>query len=241
MSRASEPDGYVELEVEDGTTMRAFVARPEAPPPRPGILVLQAAFGVNAHIRDVAGRFAAEGFVAVAPELFHRTAPGFDGRYDDIPSALAHVRALTLDGLTADLRAAFEWLRGQDTVREDAIAAVGFCMGGRAAFLANATLPLAASVSYYGGGIAPALLERAGALSGPQLLFWGGADAGIPPEQYRAVEDALRGAGMRYVSVVFSQAGHSFFSDAQAAYDPEAARESWALARAFLRDYVERG
>ncbi|HET9982153.1 MAG TPA: dienelactone hydrolase family protein [Longimicrobiales bacterium] len=200
MSRDGEPDGYVELEVEDGTTMRAFVARPETPPRYAGILVLQAAFGVNAHIRDVAGRFAAAGFVAIAPELFHRTAPGFDGSYDDRETALAQVRSLTTEGLTADLRAAFEWLRGQDSVRGDRIAAVGFCMGGRAAFLANATLPLAASISYYGGGIAPALLDRAGALSGPQLLFWGGADAGIPPEQYRAVEDALRAEGKRHVS-----------------------------------------
>ena len=74
---------YVELRVNDGTTMRAWVARPKEEGAHPGLLVFQEAFGVNAHIRDIAGRFAREGFVAVAPELFHRTGAGFDGRYDD--------------------------------------------------------------------------------------------------------------------------------------------------------------
>ena len=73
---------WVELAVSDGTTMRAYVARPDGKPTR-GLLVFQEAFGVNAHIRDVADRFANQGFLAIAPELFHRTAPGFEGSYAD--------------------------------------------------------------------------------------------------------------------------------------------------------------
>ena len=111
-------------------------------------------------------------------------------------------------------------------------------MGGRCAFLANATLPLAASVSYYGGNIAPALLHRVPTLSGPQLLFWAGKDERILPEHYRAVEDSLRAAGKRYASVVFSHADHGFFSDERPVYDARAAAESWELTLAFLRDYV---
>src|SRR5580658_11314739 len=86
---------YVQLSVNDGTTMRAWVARPKEKGENPGLLVFQEAFGVNAHIRDVAGRFAREGFVAIAPELFHRTAPpGFEGRYDDFPGVMPHMTAL---------------------------------------------------------------------------------------------------------------------------------------------------
>ena len=76
----------VELAVADGTRMAAYVARPEHGGPHPGLLVFQEAFGVNHHIRNVTERFAAEGYVAIAPELFHRTAPpGFEGSYTDFP------------------------------------------------------------------------------------------------------------------------------------------------------------
>jgi len=75
------------LAVADGSSMQAFVARPDEKGSFPGVLVFQEAFGVNAHIRDVTQRIAREGYVAIAPELFHRsTAPGFEGRYDDFQS-----------------------------------------------------------------------------------------------------------------------------------------------------------
>jgi carboxymethylenebutenolidase len=229
---------WVTLQVDDGTEMRAWAERPEEDGAGAGILVLQDAFGVGAHIRDVAARFAAEGYTALAPELFHRTAPGFGGAPDQLQDAMGHIRAMTVDGQAADLRAAQAWLAGQASVDEGRTAAVGFCMGGRAAFLANAVTPLAASISYYGGGIAEGLLDRVPRMSGPQLFFWAGQDARILPEHVRAVEDAVRAAEKRYASVVFSQAQHSFFNEAGGRYDPDAARQSWALALEFLRSYV---
>lgn len=229
---------WITLDVDDGTSMRAWVARPEDAAERCGIFVLQDAFGVGEHIQDVAGRFAAEAFTAVAPELFHRTAPGFDSSPDRMQEAMQQIQALTLDGQAADLRACYAWLSAQPEVDADRVAAVGFCMGGRAAFLANSEVPLAASVSYYGGGIAETLLDRVPRLSGPQLLFWAGKDQRILPEHVRAVEDALRTEDKRYASVVFSQAQHSFFNEHAGRYDPDAATQSWALALAFLRSYV---
>ncbi|HXC87068.1 MAG TPA: dienelactone hydrolase family protein [Candidatus Cybelea sp.] len=230
---------YVELSVNDGTTMRAWVARPKEEGAYPALLVFQEAFGVNAHIRDIAGRFAREGFVAVAPELFHRTAAGFDGRYDDFPSAVPHMKALNDASMGADLRAAHDWVRGSMGV-ELPIFAIGYCMGGRAAFLAALTLPLAGAISYYGGGIAPnatnpGLLGRASGIQAPLLLFWGGRDKHIPPEQVRAVTDALRAAGKNFVNVEISNADHAFFCDARASYSPAAALLAWPLTLAFLR------
>ena len=70
---------YVTLNVSDGTTMRAWTARLTAGVAHPGILIFQEAFGVNAHVRDITARFAGEGYLAIAPELFHRTGPGFEG------------------------------------------------------------------------------------------------------------------------------------------------------------------
>jgi carboxymethylenebutenolidase len=231
----------ISLNVSDGTSMNAFVARPEGKGKHPGMLVFQEAFGVNGHIRDVCGRIAAEGFVALAAELYHRTAPGFEGRYDDLEPAIAQARALTEAGLEADVRAAHQALVADPGVDGGRIVSIGFCMGGRVSFLADAVLPLKASISFYGGGIAPSqmgpdLLGRAMDLHGPILLFWGGRDKHIGVEQPRAVADALRAAGKTYVNVEFSDADHGFFCDARSSYHPGAAAQGWALSLAFLKE-----
>jgi carboxymethylenebutenolidase len=233
MVKSSSP--FVRLPVSDGTTMQAFVARPPGRARRPGLLLCQEAFGVNDHIQDVARRCARAGWTTIAPELFHRTAPaGFAGAYDDFAGVRPHVQALTPENLEADLRAAYAWLRQDRRTDAERTAALGFCMGGRVAYLANATLPLKAAVSFYGGGIAPALLDRVGRLAGPQLFFWGGADSHIPPEQHRAIIDALHQAGKAYVNVEISDAGHGFFCDRRPSYHPVAARRAWTLTRDFL-------
>src|ERR1700722_18314021 len=199
---------YVNLSVSDGTSMRAYVAHPEGQP-RAGLLVFQEAFGVNAHIREVTERFARQGYVAIAPELYHRTAPGFEGRYDDVASSLTLARTIQNDELEADARAAYDWLR-RTMANGRKVAAVGFCMGGRAAFAASLTLPLGCGISFYGGGIAPGpngpgLVGRAAELQCPVLLFWGGRDQHITPQHVRGVTDGLRAAGKNFVNVEISE------------------------------------
>lgn len=215
--------------------MDAYVARP-AQPNGAGILVFQEAYGVNAHIRDVADRFAQLGFTAVAPELFHRSAPpGFEAEYGDFESVKPHMSQLTTDGLGTDAAASFEWLLKARDVDSKRIASIGFCLGGRVSYIANASLDLRAAVSFYGGGIVPDLLPMAARQHGPILMFWGGKDKHIPPEQYRPVADALTDAGRMHEQVVFSQADHGFFCDKRASYEPGAARQAWALTLEFLR------
>jgi carboxymethylenebutenolidase len=233
---ASESDS-IELNVNDGSRMGAYVARPSGPGPHPGILVFQEIFGVNTHIRSVADRYAAAGFVAVAPDLFHRTSPGFQSGYDNMSLGVDQARAMTEAGLEADVVATYEWLKSDAGTVSNRIASVGFCMGGRVSFLANALLPLRAAISYYGGGIAPGLLRRAGEQHGPLLLFWGGLDGHTGPDQRRAAADALTEAGKSFVNVLFSQANHGFFCDVRASYNPDAAEQSWALAQAFLASH----
>ena len=225
----------VTLAVSDDTQMAAYVARPDDREVRPGIIVLQEAFGVNSHIRKVTERFAEQGYVAIAPELFHRTAPGFEGSYTDFPSVMPHMRAMTVAGAEADLRATFNWLRAQRFVRQECIPSVGFCMGGRISFLANSILPLHAAASFYGGGIAPELVGRGGSLHAPMLLIWGLLDKHIGAEQRKAVTDALDAAKKPYTNVEFSNADHGFFCDERAAYQAQAARQSWALLLEFLK------
>jgi len=233
----------VALQVADGSSMSAYVARPAEEGKFPGMLVLQEAFGVNAHIRDVTERIAREGYVAIAPELFHRSGPGFEGTYDNFPAAMPHMQVLTGPGQTADMRAAYDWLRVREFVSANTIGSIGFCMGGRASFLACATLPLQASISFYGGGIAPGmlpgLLDRAGEMHAPILLFWGGLDQHIKTADTRAVEDALLKAGKKHVSVTISYADHGFFCDARASYNAEAAGMAWKLSLQFLEMYLK--
>src|SRR5262245_9977971 len=225
----------VSLQVSDGTVMGAYTARPDSTGPHPGLLIFQEIFGVNQHIREVTERIAAEGYVAIAADLFHRSAPGFDGRYDDRDTAIAHATRLTREGLVADIQAAFNWLKDDPAAGGGRIGSVGFCMGGRISVLANASVPLAAAVSYY-GGVTPNMPELIPHLAAPMLFYWGGLDKHIPPEQHRGFTDAMREAGKEYVDVEFSSADHGFFCDHRPAYNRDAAAESWVLTLAFLKN-----
>ena len=236
----TERTEWVELAVDDGSRMRAYVVRPEGEGPHPGMLLFQEALGVAAQLRDVAARLAAEGFVVIAPELFHRTAPGFELDTLDMAVLMPLIRSVTAHGMLADARAAHAWLAAQPDVDAARVAALGFCMGGRATWLANSALPLAAAVSFYAGGVAPALLDRAATLGGPHLFFWGGRDAGIPPEQRRAVVDAVRAARKPIVDVEFSEAVHAFFNEPTDRYHAPSAAQAWAMTRAFLADALAR-
>jgi len=226
----------VSLKVSDGSKMDCFVARlRDGEERRPGLIVLQEIFGVDAHIRDVTERLGRQGFVAIAPELYHRTAPGFEGDYNNSATAAPHRDALINAGIEADLRATFEWLRAQPFVKPEEISCVGYCLGGRVAFQANAMLPLKSAISFYASGMTDELLERTAALHAPHLFLWGEKDQHIPAEKRATVIGALKRAGKSYVNVEFSDAGHGFFCDVRPAYNSTAARQAWALALEFLR------
>jgi carboxymethylenebutenolidase len=233
----------ITIKVSDGSEMRAYAARPEkaAGPdesPRKGIIVIQEAFGVNDYIKRMGARFTGQGYLAVVPEMFHRSAAaGQEFSYTDYPAVQPQMAALTLEGQLADMQACFDWLVSQG-VPKDKIVVLGFCMGGRASFLANSAMPLAAAVSFYGGGL-DTMLDRIPALHGPQLMMWGGKDDHIPPEKYRPVVDALQAAGKPFVNVVFSEAGHAFTRDVDPTHFHESsAKEAWALVDQFLADNV---
>ncbi len=234
----------VTLKVADGTSMNAYASRPSGAGPSPGLLVFQEAFGLNHYIRGMADRLAREGYFTLAPELFHRSAPGFEGSYTDFSAVMPHVRALTNEGLEADVKAAFNFMTKDSRVAPGRVGAIGFCMGGRTSFLAAAACPLRAAVSFYGSGIAPVktalisnpgLLDRAPRISGPLLLFWGGQDKNITRDHHRQVADALAQAGKKFASVEFSYADHGFFCDERASYNAEASKLAWPMVLDFLR------
>jgi carboxymethylenebutenolidase len=230
----------VTLKVSDGTTMQAYVSMPEGKGLFPGVIVLQEAFGVNGHIRNVADRVAKEGYIAIAPELFHRTAEaGMEIPYNvDFSLIMPHFQAMTPEGMAADSKAAYDWLQQQPNVKHDKIGSIGFCLGGRVSFLANATVPLSAAVSFYGGRT-DTLADRAKDLHGPQLFFWGGLDKHILPENIDTVINAVKKANKPYTNVVFSYADHAFHCDDRPAYNKQAASEAWALSMAFFKNNLQ--
>jgi carboxymethylenebutenolidase len=234
---------YKSVSVADGSEMRVYYARPATASRYPGLLLFQEAFGVNEHIRDVAKRLAREGWVVAAPELYHRTALGFEGAYDNFQSVMPHMQALTDAGLEADIRSTYALLHDDSQADAEKIASIGFCMGGRVSFLAASVVPLKAAVSFYGGGIAPSsrgpgLLNRAADIKSPLLLFWGGLDQHIGHDQPQAVVTALRTAKKKYVNVEISDADHGFFCDARPSYNAAASAEAWELTKAFFHCHV---
>jgi carboxymethylenebutenolidase len=223
----------VELKVSDGTSMRAYVARPEKSNGR-GIMVIQEAFGVNHHMRDVTERFAREGYLAISPEMFHRSAaPGLEIPYDKFDQVAPHFQAMSTEGIQADVKASYDWLLKNGAQN---VACTGYCLGGRVSFIANSFLPLKAAISYYGGRIVPDLLPLVKTQNGPLLFFWGGLDKHIGIANPRVIADELMKAGKPFTDVLISYADHAFFCDDRPAYNAKAAKESWALTLRFLEN-----
>jgi carboxymethylenebutenolidase len=232
-------ENYVSLSVEDGTNMDAYTSFPkQGNGPFPAILLFQEAFGVNHHIRNIADRLASQGYIVIAPELFHRTGSGLDLSYNDFPTMIPHMEALTVARLEADAKACFNWLQQQHAVIKNKIGSIGFCMGGKVSFIANMVLPLQAAVSYYAGRM-PAIADRLRETHGPQLMFWGGLDKHITPDQVELVVKTLQEAKKEFINVTVSYADHAFNCDERPSYHPQAAKEAWALTLAFFESKLK--
>jgi len=227
----------VTIPVADGGSMPAYLARPAGGGPHPAVIVWMEIFGVNAHIRDVAERVAREGYVALAPNFFHRHAPELELGYDEagFTEGMKYLGMLDADQMIADARAAVDWLRGRADVRGDRIGTMGFCIGGHMAYLTACETDVAAAASFYGGGIAapqgpgggPSTLSRTDRIRGRVLALFGADDALIPPDQVEAIRSALRRNDPEHEVVVYEGVGHGFFCDQRDGYDEAAARDAW--------------
>jgi len=227
---------YVIISTQDGA-MPAFVASPGGRERRAAVIVVQEAFGLNEHIKDVAARLAGEGYVALAPDMYYRGGAGRTAGYGDLKTAIDMMSALSDDGIVADVDAAARWLQAQPTVRGDQLGITGFCMGGRISYLAACALPTTfrAAVPFYGGGIP---IERTETLACPVLAFFGEEDSFIPMEQVRALEDAARRHGKPVEVVVYPGAPHGFFCNERESYRAGAAADAWERLVTFLAQHL---
>ena len=218
--------------------MPAYVARPTGSGPVPAVIVIQEAFGLNDHIKDVTRRVAGEGYLAVAPDLFYRGGKGRTARYDELPKALELMGALKDDEIVADVASAIAWVEKQPSVRAGRIGITGFCMGGRVSYLASCALPdkIAASVPYYGGGIP---IDRTATLRGPVLAFFGEDDPFIPLDQVEKLRAEAKRLGKNVEIVVYPKAPHGFFCNERDSYRPEAAKDAWEKTKAFFAKHLK--
>ena len=214
-------------------SMPAQVARPVGARELPGVIVVQEAFGLNDHIKGVARRIAAEGFVTLAPDLYYRGGAGRTAGYGELPKAIEMMGALKDDQILEDVAAAAAALEHDPAVRADRIGITGFCMGGRVSYLAACGLTgkLKAAVPFYGGGIP---IERTDGLQCPVLAFFGEEDTYIPLTQVAHLRAEAARLGKSVEVVVYPKAPHGFFCDERDSYRPTAAADAWKRAIAFL-------
>jgi carboxymethylenebutenolidase len=210
--------------------MNIYVAQPDGHA-RGAVIVLQEAFGVNDYIRDLCHRFAAAGYVAVAPHLFHRSGDPELG-YEDMQEVMVHIMQLEADKLETDLEATFQLLASMGCEGKQ-VAVVGFCMGGSIAFVAGCFWELGAAVTFYGGGIAqgrfglPPLFDLAPTLKTPWLGLFGDLDTSIPVNDVEGLRGALANASPDHDIVRYPEANHGFHCDARASYHEPSATDGW--------------
>jgi carboxymethylenebutenolidase len=238
------PTRDVELATPDGA-MRAYEARPDQTP-RAAVIVIAEAFGVNDHIEDVTRRFAAEGFLAVAPDIFHRSGGG-TASYDDFRGAMGLFRGLDDAGLLVDIDAVRDHL-ADEGFADRSVGIVGFCFGGRVSFLAGVRRPLGAVVTYYGGGMIStgvirgfgALIDEVGDLQAPWLGLFGDQDESIPVDDVELLRSRLDAdAAVPHEIVRYADAGHAFHCDARGSYHEPSARDAWRHSVRWLRGHLE--
>ncbi len=207
----------------------------------PGIIIIHDVFGLGEHYRDIARRFAEEGFFALAIDLYSREgAP----HLPNAEAALQWMRHLPDQRVLADVDAAVRFLRTRPEVRARSIGITGFCMGGRYAFMAACAVPdIAACVSFYGPlRVAEkplGALDLAADLSCPFLGLYGEQDPIIPRADIKELESILRRTEKTFKTKIYPEAGHAFFNDQRPeAYRPEVAQDAWQRTLRFLRTHL---
>ena len=213
----------------------AYLVNPVGEGQFPGVIVLQEIFGVNSHIRDVTERIAKEGYIAIAPALYQRLAPGFETGYtpDAIEIGRRYKEQTQASELLGDIQSAIDYLKSRPNVKQS-FGCIGFCFGGHVAYLA-ATLPdITATASFYGAGVATSTpgggkptVTRTKEISGTLYAFFGMEDPSIPAEQVDQVEAELEKHHIPHQIFRYDEADHGFFCDQRGSYNPAAAADAW--------------
>jgi carboxymethylenebutenolidase len=210
----------------NGGTTDGYLATP-ASGKGPGVLVIQEWWGLVGHIKNVCDRFAAEGFTALAPDMYH-------GKTADEPDSAGKLfMALNIGQAEKDLKGAATYLTEHSATKK--LGAIGFCMGGQLALFAATLNPsIGATVDFY--GVHPNVKPDYSKLSGPVLGIFAEKDSFVTPTAARAVDVAIKGAGKQSEIHIYPGVDHAFFNDEnKGAYNKAAADDAWRRTLAFFR------
>jgi carboxymethylenebutenolidase len=232
----------LQLNTPDGK-MEAFEARDKEGGSYPGIVVLMEAFGLNDHIKKVTDRIAQEGYVAVAPDLYHRESERIVP-YSDLQKAIGIMNRLQDPKVMDDVGAAIAHLKSQSDAKAGSIGVTGFCMGGRFTYLSAAhhNTDVKAAVAFYGGGIPmghPSPLDRTGEISCPIYLFFGAQDPLIPMDQVGQINTRLTHEKKNFAMKVYPEATHGFFCDERPSYHESSAKDAWEKTKSFFAQHLK--
>jgi carboxymethylenebutenolidase len=227
----------IELPVEDGTSLPAYLARPATGQAPTAVIVAHELFGVNPGIRQVADDLAGAGFLAIAPEFYHRdAAPGRWLERDDAgrQEGFGYLHRLTRAQALADVAAGIKWLREQPGI--DRVALVGFSAGGHLSYLAACRLPVARTAVLYAGWLPTTeipmsqptpTLDLTEGITGRLLYLVGEDDALIDAGQREQIRTALTTAGVDHELVTYPGAGHAFFWPGTPPFSQQARDDAW--------------
>jgi carboxymethylenebutenolidase len=212
----------------NGGTARGYLSAPESGG-GPGVVVIQEYWGLVPHIKDVADRFAAEGFVALAPDLYH----GDVAKSPDEAGKM--MMALNISQTEKDLRGAVQYLLDAEETTGDAVGTVGFCMGGALSlYAASKNRQVGACVVFY--GVHPKVEPDFDNLRAPVLGVFAGKDDFVTPDAVRALEDTMREHGKSIEPHTYPDSDHAFFNDTRPeVYDADASADAWRRTIEFLR------
>jgi carboxymethylenebutenolidase len=216
----------------DGRSTIGYLSIPEKGT-GPGVVVIQEWWGLVDHIKDVCDRFAAEGFVALAPDLYH-------GKTTKSPDEAGKLMmAMRIDEAEKDISAAVDYLLTFDSTTSEKIGVVGFCMGGALALYAATKNPhIGACVVFYGGhpNVKPDLPN----LHAPVLAVVAERDTFVTPASMRELERKLKELTKQIEVVIYPGADHAFFNDTRPeVYNAEAAADAWRRTIEFLRQHLQ--
>jgi carboxymethylenebutenolidase len=231
----------------NGDVIEAYYGRPVAAGPVPGVLVLHHMPGWDEWSKEVVRKFAYHGYAAIAPHLFSRHGPG---RWDDLAAAARGAGGASDAQVVGDSEGAIAFLRAQPD-SNGKVGAIGFCSGGRQAYMLACKLPnLDAAVDCWGGRVVatPAdltperpvsVVEMTPDMRCPLLGIFGNDDENPDPEQVNKTEDALKRAGKDYEFHRYDGAGHGFFATDRPGYRPEQAVDAWKNFLAFDEKHLQ--
>jgi carboxymethylenebutenolidase len=215
----------------NGGTDSGYLAIPEKGS-GPGVIVIQEWWGLVEHIKDVCERFAGEGFVALAPDLYH-------GKTTKSPDEAGKLMmSLRIDEAEKDISGAIEYLLNHEATSNDKAGVVGFCMGGALAlYTATKNAKVGACVVFYGGhpNVKPDLPK----LESPVLSISGDKDKSVTPEVVHKLEQQLKSLGKQVDVIIYPGADHAFFNDTRpTVYVPEAAADAWQRTIDFFKKHL---